>query len=317
MAQSVSVKKTVVKDISFANIFWRKFAIRLAVLLLVSILLFTVGQTITMSIVQDKVDSILTKTSFSLAQLADMNIAEDKMTTMTNITLSSAQEELDDIGFVVDSSLSMYNLSELQLVAQSFEIPVVDSDELITWWRGQTNIEVGLPIIYLNDAMKTFCDNHAEDHVYIKKVYCLNSLLFPSELVAKNKDGEELEVIEDAIPTISNQYPKVTPIELEIIGNEVGDTIYGLMYDFRFQRESPTESDSMTVMYADEIVGDKVELLTRTFMINDTEYQVDCGYQLSFWAGAWQYIIAFELFSILMCAIVAFINTKETLYVYR
>jgi hypothetical protein len=316
MSLNVNIKPKV-RDISFANIFWRKFSIRLATLLLVSILLFTIGQRITIAIVQNHVDNLLTSASLELAQLSDANIAEDKMVTMANITLSTTQDNINAIGFVKDSSLSMYNLNKRTLIAQSFEIPIVDSDDLINWWKGQTNIEMGLPIIHLNNSMKSFCEQHANDDIYMQNVYCINSLLFPSELIAKDNRGKELDSIKETAPSISTQYPNVVPIKLDIVGNKTGDTIYGLMHDFKFQKIDSVGERGLTVEYDSEILGNNVTLWTNDFVINDSTYRVDCGYQLSFWSGAWQCIILFEIVSVCICAVMAFLNTKETLLVYR
>jgi hypothetical protein len=263
------------------------------------------------------VENILTRTSLKLAQLEDVNIAEDRSRVMANIILSSAQEELLDTKLVTSSSLIMYNVSKHELISQSLDIPIIDSNDLLNWWRSVEETEIGIPTIYLSVGMMDFCKQYKNEKIYVQSIHNINSVLFPSSLVAKDKNGNELGVHEEAAPTLSTQYPKKTSMLLEVVGNDANDALYELISDFKFQKVNPMQSDEVTVVYNEAVDGEAVKLCTNTFTINENEYRVDCVYQTSFWFFARQYIILFEIISILICAVIAFINTKETLWVYN
>lgn len=312
MALKINVKPTV-KDFSFPNVFWRKVAIRIFAFALVSILMFTVCQSLIVDICDKWVDSKLTEITLEIAQMEDKKMPEYEMTANANVVLSKTHKQLKNNPFVIDASLSMYNMSKKELVSKSFSVPIVDSEELISWWKKEANSEHGYPTVNLNNEMIAFYHDHPDETVLIKKLYYLNFILFPTELVVVDKNEKVTDSYESAMPSLVTQYPGVKSAELQILGNETDDVLYKLMSDFYFESDNTLQDKTVTIVYDKLIDNDKVTMITKTFTIDDMDYQIDCVYQSNFWVGAWQYVALFEILGLLMCAGLAFINTKETL----
>ena len=119
------------------------------------------------------------------------------------------------------------------------------------------------------------------------------------------------------MPAIAIPYPKFVPMKIGIVGNEQEDILYSLISGYKIQKLGTMDGQDITVTYGEEVDGAIVRLTSNDFTIDNTNYRIDCLYQISFWAGAWQYIIMFEMIGILLCAAAALINTKETLAVYN
>lgn len=302
-----------VKDFSFANIFWKKFAFRVVAFTIVSILLFTISQNLFVKLCDEWVNHQLTNVAFQIAQTEDREMPSREKSGNENIYLAKTYDVLISNDFILDSSLIMYNMNTRNVVAQSFYTPIVESEKLIDWWRKEAESEYGLPSIHLDDEMVDFYYKNENKTVAIKQIYCLNSILFPTAIVAMNGNGDEIDSYQISTPTLVSQYTDVEPVELKIIGNQSDDPVYKLLSDHQFQIEDPTHQDKIEIVYNETIDGSRVKLLSKTFTINDVDYRIDCAYQSNFWFGAWEYVAMFELFGLLLCAAIAFFNTKETL----
>lgn len=324
MAQLTSINSHV-KDFSFANIFWRKFAIRLLALLIISVIILCLGRPMIKNYCDNIVKSELNDISLSLAQLVDSDMPENKMRHEANLILANAHREIDTNPFIVDSSVSFYDITTKELIAKSFEVPVAISDEVIDWWKEQTNSKIGNPMIALTEEMISFYYEHENDCIYIEKIFCINNVLRPTKMIAKDENGKDLGSCESTVPSIET-LKYTDPVELKIIGNKIGDKVYGLMVNFTINSCDEEKELSEEIYNAEEPLlitydimpdDDSVQVTNKSFVINQTTYQVDYGYQSDFWSGAWQYVLICELFGILSCALLAFINTKETLAIYQ
>ena len=178
-------------------------------------------------------------------------------------------------------------------------------------------------MITLSEEMIDFYCEHESDFVYIEKIFCINNVLCPMIMTAKDENGKSLGSCNATIPSIETvEY--VDPIRIEIIGNRIGDKTYGAMTNFVIKEDdlvsvdetNVKDSADVAIVYDALLDNDQVQVISNRFTINQTEYQVDCGYQSDFWTGAWKYVIIFEVFGVLMCGVLAFINTKETLAIY-
>ena len=308
-----NMKSKSINDVSFSNIFWKQLAIRLFVMAIISAIIIYCAQWIVVDLCQQGVDGVLSEVSLSLAQLEDMEMSKDKTQTVANTLLSKAQDDLNANPCVLESSLSLYNLGNRELAAKSYKIPIIESDEIVEWWKDQAGTEDGLPKISLSDDMIEFCNTYADKEIYVERLYCLNSILFPTQIVAKDANGTKLETCEALTPSTVTE--KVTMAPIRIVGNSSEDAIYSLMSDYILRRDEITKE--VIVSYNSSFEHQPIELISQNFTINGIDYQVDCGYQINFWVGAWQYVVAFELFGIVLCAAIALINTKEMLAIYQ
>lgn len=321
-----AIFNTNVKDISFANIFWRKIVIRLFVFLILSIVLFNTLSPVVLNIFHEKVNGDITRLSLDLAQLMDEEIVEDQETRLANVMLSTTQETVESYPFAVDSSISLYNMETKELVSQSSKIPVLCSDSAIEWWKSVTDIKDGAPMISFDVYTNKFCDKYQGNTIYVDGLCCMNNVLYAPRLIAVDDIGKELDAIDLVVPSLAIKYPIDEIVELKIIGNESDDSLYYAMTEFEFKDEpndpisenktGETKQD-VRISYGNELNDESIKLINSCFTINNTEYQVDCAYQTNLWELAWKYVMIFEIMGILACAVVAFINTKETMSIYQ
>jgi hypothetical protein len=100
---------------------------------------------------------------------------------------------------------------------------------------------------------------------------------------------------------------------LEIVGNDENDPAYSAMKSYEYK----TNDDGKAVVVYADVENANMLMMSKDFEVNNIDYRIDCGYQISFWAGAWLYVLIGELVAILLFALSALLNTKETLNVLR
>jgi hypothetical protein len=318
-------QKLNIRDVSFANLFCRKIAIRVGVFAILSIVLLNICQPIIIDYNTKIIEYQLENTTSEIMQILDLDLPDDQTALTTHIILSKSYEQLINNAFVTDFSISLYNLNKKSVVARSLEVPTIDSHDAILWWQTQTSATNAFPKIFLSEETLAFCNKHNGSDIYIDHMCCVNSLLMPTMISAKNKNGKVLEEKEIATPSIADKTFE-SQVKLDLVGNDESDVVYKLMGDVVFTTsEEPRKDDrqwlnaTTKTIVAYPSIDDSVNLniLSKQILINDTHYQIDCGYQISMWRGAWLQIILFEIIGLFLCVGLAFINTKETLAVHR
>lgn len=307
------------KDISFANLFCRKIVVRLLVFLLISFFgISSVQMAMEKQAMQD-IDIQMSNLSLSLAQTIDMEMSSDRFKTTSNIILSKAQNEINGAAVVNNVTLSLYNLNEKTVMARSTLVPVIESQEVLDWWHLQAGKIDGLPKISLNDEMADFCTQNKDETIYIQEIYYLNSVLFPSSVSIKGADGMTAKECIIHVPSTARKYVCSENVELKIVGNEIDDTIYDRANEIEFQITQQDANDTLaeSIFYPNLTEELGVKIIAKTFQINDYLYQVDCLYQINFWNAFLMSVVVFEIIGILLCVAAAFINTKETMYIYH
>jgi hypothetical protein len=172
-----------VSDVSFANLFWKKFVLRLVVLCIISGVLLSIAQPLVISICKDFVEREVNDAALQLIQKDDFDLSDNRLRTVQNMLLAKSQNKISNNRFVTNSSLALYNLSTRQHVISSFEIPFVDSEDFLTWWAKQSEIKNGYPSIVLSEEMMDFCKQHSNDELRLTQAYCLNTVVFASEVL--------------------------------------------------------------------------------------------------------------------------------------
>ena len=300
-----------VADVSFWNIFAKKFVIRLTVLLALSIALIIPAQQITERICGTYIEKEKFETTLSLSELVSMGLSQDKINTYSNVLTAQLKEDLESNSFISNVSTSFYNDTKHELISRSVQIPILKSDDAIKWWKDIVGADYGFPTIALNEEVIEWCEEHKNNTIIITKMYYSNYVLFPTEL--KAMDGDKcVDKNTTTTPTITQStYEK--ECELALIGNRVGDYAYKELYDFRYVADGENNTSFIYPNFAEE---NKLTLNTHQFTIGNTDYHIDMVYQISFWDGALGYVILFEIIGLLAAAALAFVNTKETLSIY-
>lgn len=311
------IQQTSIKDMSFSNIFARKFVVRLIVFAIVSILILSSVGPITESIVEQKVNNAILSTSIELAELSDTNMAKDRKLLSANVILSTLQEKLNQTKFVNDASAAFYNMTKGELVARSYEIPIVCEDASLSWWREQANVTDGYPTISMNAEMTDFCKTYSDLKIVADTMYYSNFVLFPTKLSAIDGNGKVVDEVSVNVPIITNAMYDSTA-EIKIIGNEENDVLYTMLVDFQFKKpDNAEENNKLVLEYISRDEYKNIDITSKQFVINEDLYNIDVAYQISFWSTMWIWVALIELLGILLCAVSAFINTKETFALYN
>jgi hypothetical protein len=302
------------KDVSFANLFCRKIVVRLLVFVIISFIAINYAQLFMKDQTNKDVDNRVSDLAILLSQTVDSTITKDRLETTVNNMLSNAQDDISNTLLVDDATLLFYNLSEKSVIARSSSVSTINSKEVIDWWYLQTGETDGLPKISLSDEIADFCERHNDSVIYIKEIFYLNSVLFPSSIFAKGPDGTIVEECTMQIPSTAKKYVcNDEDVELKIVGNTTSEKIFELSNDTDFQA---TQEETI-VIYPNITAVHNVNIITKTFKINKCVYQIDCLYQVNFWDAFLMNILLFEAIGILVCIAAAFINAKETIYLYH
>jgi hypothetical protein len=307
----VNVNKHV-KDISFENFFWKKFVIRLCILFIASTIILSICSPLAVQWQQNMIDNNLSNAALEIGRLESSGMPKDRVQTTVNVILSKIQDDLDKNPFIVGASLSSYNMTQKYLLAHSFEIPVIHSDDVYKQWMANTKLNDGYPLISLPQGIKEFCEKYEDKFISVDKLCCLNSVLVPV-IVSAMDNQKAIETYQTPFSSTAQVITSYQPIQLEIVGNDENDPAYSAMKSYEYK----TNDDGKAVVVYADVENANMLMMSKDFEVNNIDYRIDCGYQISFWAGAWLYVLIGELVAILLCALSALLNTKETLNVLR
>jgi len=286
----------------------------------------------------------VTELGLNLTQLTDLNMANSAMKISSNIALAKTKNAIENVPGLSKASLSVYDLSNQELIANSFEIAIIENEAVVAWWQECSGRTEGLPPVSLDKCFEEFCRRFDDDTVYINELYCLNGVLFPAMVSVYNKDGEILEQQTSATPSVSDTYECAEQeVILQLIGNSINDKIYGKMMNFEIvvpkENDIETKNDTSSTstedlnIYKDLngsgeeqaasidpssiaikyplITNEDGKLLSLQFLINGSLYQVDCGYQTNIWGYILPYVLLSEVAIVLVSAAWAFITYRK------
>lgn len=301
------MQKRKFEDVSFLNVFFKQFTIRLVVFTVLLAITLPILNNFMCDYAQNKVVSTISQTSLKIGEISKSELAQDKQKTSIRAALTSTISDLLDDGLVTMASMSLYNTKTKQLIANSYQMPITMDDSVIQWWRTQINSESTTPIISLTDEMMEFMREYNDKELIANGYYCINSVITPKEILAieNNKIIASLSGKEPSI--VSASYDMETIIKL--VGNSPEDELYIDMKNFVF--ESINEKNNFDVVYP-EITHNSMNKYSQSFCFDDVRYQVDCCYQINFWSNAISYVLICEVIGILLCALFAFIATKNS-----
>lgn len=335
-------KNQKVSDISFLGVLLKRFVIVLLLTLPIVIVSCVLFRNNTAKYQSHLIDEKMSDVSLELIQLEDMELASDKSALLANVWLSNVQDEWRNNKYIKDSSISFYNLSEKQLIAKSFEIPIILSDEVLDWWQKEADVEIGTPKISLSNEMISFCETYKNKPIYIEKMVYMNEVLCPEKIIVLDKKGVEEFSCSAVVPSVPENRIYNNRVELKLIGNYAGESIYTTMADFTFfeiehlnenaveleeekndikdetsNNEKNNSKKEFSVKYNNPFDEENTVIKSKSFSINGLDYQLDYAYELNFFSGAWAYLILINGLWIFLCAMLAFITTKDSYNIFR
>ena len=328
----------IIKETELQNKFLKIFSITLCVTILLMLGLYFPMQHIFLTESHETIELQVKDIALNLVQTLDKEEPNAKMSEEFNIVLAKEQHNILKNPFVKDASLSIYDLSRKNIIAKSFEIPMIESESAIDWWKEKTMIEDGTPKISLNNEMMEFIKEYEKRGVYIAEMYELNTVLVPTKLVVLDKSGNEIKKCETHVPIAYEHQLYKEPVKIYLNGNRISDPIYSIMSEYEFTTDEVAESNTVidetatdenietldgngieSIRQKQENVElnykkefpEKISIKSENFTVNDNDYQIDYVYELNFWHGAWGWILVAELFCIIASAAIAYKIAKK------
>ena len=318
-----------VKDMSFGNVFWKNFAIRLIALALVTIIFLFYSNTLVDSLCKSAVESNLNKCSINVAEIVSSEATTNTQTSQIKKELALTQDTLEDLKIFESVALNIYDMDSGTEITNSDHIVITEDETLLDWWETKTGEKYGLPTIKASDDFVEFCIKNSNRKIVVTKICYINGVLMPVKAKSYN-DDKITSSFECAEPSFSNAVYEV-PCEVILAGGEydslsarhlTSKTIEIVEKDVEPDvmmspeaTQSPTakkEIESINIVY----INDKCDVESSVFTINGNEYRIDCAYASSIWSNCLLYFVLFELFAILMCAGISFVSTKMQLSFY-
>ncbi|MBQ8624988.1 MAG: hypothetical protein IJ419_02310 [Agathobacter sp.] len=332
---TLNFNKSNFKDESFLNVFFKSVVIRLVVVCLISALILTYVPNYMENRYQDVVEKEVAKATLNIAQLIDLEMREDIYENTINIELAKLQHTINQIPYVKDSAVILYNLTKSRVDGTSLETVVTESEDTKEWWREEGKLTYGEPKWVLASDEIEFCKKYNDKQILIETTYFMNGLLSPSSIVITNKLNEEQNRLNITNPTFVSPVTLNLPTYIKIYGNDKNDKIYEELtnvvvkadplpedeqpkqgiYAEKPAEEQETVRNDAIVTYVNHLEVNDIRLASNTFDINNNGYQLDCGYQLNFWQDGLLPIVLFELAAISLCLLSAYFATKKQLEV--
>lgn len=332
---ALNFNKSNFKDESFLNVFFKSVVIRLVVACLISALILTYVPNYMENQYKDVVEKEVAKSTLNIAQIIDMEMREDIYENTINIELAKLQHNINQIPYVKDSAVILYNLTKSRVDGTSLETVITESEDAKEWWQEQNRIPYGEPQWVLSSEEVEFCKKNNHKQILIEKTYYTNGILSPSAIVITNKLNEEQDRLTVNNPTFISPVELSLPTYIKIWGNDKNDKVYeeltnvvvkadplpedehpqeGIYAEKPTEPQEPVRNDAI-VTYVNHLELNNIRLASNTFDINNNGYQLDCGYQLNFWQDGLLSVVLFELAAIGLCLLSAYFATKKKLEV--
>ena len=227
----------IIKEAEFQNKFLKMFSIALCTTIVLLLCAYFPIQHFCLKEVNEDINSQMKTLTIDAMQILDKRTPDAKMSEEFNITLANIQHEMKSARFVKDVSISIYDLSRKGIVSKSFEVPIIESESAIEWWKERTMSDDILPKLSLNNEMMEFVKEYQSKGVYIAEMYELNGVLVPTKLVVLDSSGNEMKNCETHVPIAYEHKLYKEPTKLFLRGNRISDPIYSLMSEYEFINE--------------------------------------------------------------------------------
>ena len=322
------------KDESFLNVFFKSIVLRLIAVCLISAFVLTYIPDYMENQYKEVVEKECAKSTLRVAEIIDMEMREEIYENTINVELAKLQNTINEIPYVKDSAVILYNLTQSRVDGTSLETVITESEDTIDWWQEQNRTPYGEPSWVLSSDEMDFCKRNNHKQILIEKTYFTNGILSPSAIVITNKLNEEQDRLSVNNPVFISPVEFTLPTYIKIYGNDKNDPIYEeltnvivkadpLSEDEQPQQgiyaEKPIETETIRndaiVTYVNHLEVSGIQLASNTFDINNNGYQLDCGYQLNFWQDGLLSVVLFELAAIGLCLLSAYFATKKKLEV--
>ena len=310
----INSKSTAIKDLSFWNLFWKRFIICLCISLPICIGLYAFCNNMVMKYTHAEIERNLNEKALGIVEYITSEMYESPVAVAANVDLATLKEEIEGLPCASQASISVYNLTEKKILSKSFEVFKLNSEEAYTWWSKMSPYNEVHPKVSVDTELLAFCQKYQDKTLVIKKMAIMNSILFPYEITAQDSKGNDVDSCSVYFQPLDDKYYYNTVTEVELIGNKADDRLYELMSDYTIAKNPTTKE--VEVSYVED-KPNNVFFKTMTVNVGAEEYQFDCMYTASFWNGYFAYIIIAELLCLLGCAVIAATSSKFTSNIYN
>lgn len=244
---------------------------------------------------------------------SDMDAFEKKAA--VNYLMATCVDDMQVNDFTTHAAIAFYDMKAGEILVRSAECNVLENSDLYMNNSLNDIKQGGLKSISLDAQLREFYYKHKDHDVYVKKLYVLNDVIFPTQLIVLDDKYKEIDSASIDCPVIITETVYDEPPVLEIRGNKDDDITLNLLSNFTFDRigENDDNTSILKVSYPSITAKTNLKLTSLDFDVDDVSYHVDCAYRINFWGGALTWMLIGELIFVLICAALAFWSTKETL----
>ena len=334
-------------DMSVVRLFWKRFIIRFAIVILATMIGVFVFEPYFVNLAETNVQMQTTKTAIVLSELASFDIEDDRFREIATVSMGDIKETIEtQHKFIKNASMSLYDLTNKKLVANSIKTAAIDSDAVIDWWKTISGVDFGLPTIHLDEQLHSFYNKNKEYSIILREMCAGNGVLYPKTIQAINQSGALEDELTLEVPSAYAVYTCDTNeiVNLRLVGNNVTDVVYDKMtkfdaqgeesvveiestdlidseaniiegaVEFEFEeKDKPTKIvyDNVQITYGEIDQNSKIQVTSCNFSANGVEYQLDCGYYYDYWTEISGFVLIFGIISIVLCVLFAYICAIE------
>lgn len=250
---------------------------------------------------QHQIENVINQTALGVMEAQTNTLPLSQKTTQTNYILSKAHEDLNQNKAIKDSALILYDLTNRKGISSSSPIAIYNNNDLLEWYQKQYEGSIIIETI-LPDTLIEFYDTH--HNVYIKKLSFLNGTIVPEEVGVKANDST---VYTELARADEHRNIFKDSVDFRIIGNRLTDESYTILSSYAMRVDKETKD--IQLFY--DNLSDKYTISSKEFTINDIKYRLDVVYNYNFMSAVYIYIIAIELFLLILCLGISFFKVKE------
>lgn len=256
------------RDLSFSNVFLKQIAIHCGVALLCVILLCVVVGSIASLSCKNDMTELLTSTTMDIIDLKSQELSLSQDAAQIARTSVNAMVEANDNGFVDDSVIALYNITE-QKVEYYMSLGLYSkSDRLNDWYQEQTENPGAEPIFSLPASLKEFADRHAGKDLVITSVRLVNNVLTP-EIVDARRGRNVIETWTENDGLDPNRLLYTGDCPVFIAGVEGDNPLVGVIASHKFNGEH----SKVFVDYDKSDWPAHTQVESRAFTVNNVEYE--------------------------------------------
>lgn len=292
------------KDLSLPTVLGKQLAIHCGVgALCIALLCVVVGTILNLSCKNDMVD-LITSTTMEIIDAKSSNLSLSQDFAAVSKAGVEAMVEANDNGFVKDSVVVVYNVTE-QKVDQYVSLAIYSkSDRLDEWYQEQTENPDAISIFSIPEGLIDFNNKHNSRTLVATKVNIANNVLIPEVIEARQ--GKR---VIDTWNNSAHQDPNRTLIEGEFPIYLAGIPSDSYLLSVITSHDFNSENSKGFVVYNKSEWPNGIKVEAQAFSVAGTDYEAHLIYD---YAGL-RPLIGYIIFAgILIMGVAVVVSVSQT-----